>query len=62
VKKNGQGMTKEEKRAFVEAVAAYRQLGEMISHKGNISEIHESIKGIVENANNHYLKRNWRLV
>jgi hypothetical protein len=52
----GQGMTKEEKRAFVEAVAAYRQLGEMISHKGNLSEIHESIKGIVENANNITLK------
>jgi len=52
----GQGMTKEEKRAFVEAVAAYRQLGEMISHKGNISEIHDSIKGIVENANNLTLK------
>ena len=53
---DGQGMTKEEKRAFVEAVAAYRQLGEMISHKGNISEIHDSIKGIVENANNLTLK------
>ena len=51
-----QGMTKEEKRAFVEAVAAYRQLGEMISHKGNLAEIHESIKGIVENANNITLK------
>ena len=53
---DGQGMTKEEKRVFVEAVAAYRQLGEMISHKGNISEIHDSIKGIVENANNLTLK------
>jgi uncharacterized protein (UPF0128 family) len=52
----GQGMTKEEKRAFVEAVAAYRQLGEMISHKGNLAEIHDSIKGIVENANNITLK------
>ena len=51
-----QGMTKEEKRAFVEAVSAYRQLGEMISHKGNLAEIHESIKGIVENANNLTLK------
>ena len=53
---DGQGMTKEEKRAFVEAVAAYRQFGEMISHNGNISEIHDSIKGIVENANNLTLK------
>ena len=53
---DGQGMTKEEKRAFVEAVAAYRQLGEMISHKGNLAEIHDSIKGIVENANNITLK------
>jgi hypothetical protein len=52
----GQGMTKEEKRAFVEAVAAYRQLGEMIAHKGNLSEIHDSIKGIVENANSITLK------
>jgi len=52
----GQGMTKEEKRAFVEAVAAYRQLGEMIAHKGNLAEIHDSIKGIVENANNLTLK------
>jgi hypothetical protein len=52
----GQGMTKEEKRAFVEAVAAYRQLGEMIAHKGNLAEIHDSIKGIVENANSITLK------
>ena len=50
------GMTKEEKRAFVEAVAAYKQLGEMISHKGNLGEIHDSIKNIVENANNITLK------
>jgi hypothetical protein len=53
---DAQGMTKEEKRAFVEAVAAYRQLGEMISHKGNLAEIHDSIKGIVENANSITLK------
>ena len=50
------GMTNEEKRAFVEAVSAYRQFGEMISHKGNLSEIHESIKGIVENANKVTIK------
>jgi len=50
------GMTNEEKRAFVEAVGAYRQLGEMISHKGNLAEIHESIKKIVENANSLTLK------
>ena len=33
----GQGMTKEVKRAIVVAVAAYRQLGELISLIGNIS-------------------------
>ena len=50
------GMTNEEKRAFVEAVGAYRQLGEMISHKGDLAEIHESIKKIVENASSITLK------
>ena len=53
---NEKGMTNEEKRAFVEAVAAYRQLGEMISHKGNLAEIHESIKKIVENASTLTIK------
>lgn len=50
------GMTNEEKKAFLEAVSAYRQLGEMISHKGDLREIHESIKKIVENANSLTLK------
>jgi uncharacterized protein (UPF0128 family) len=50
------GMTNEEKRAFLEAVASYRQLGEMISHKGNLGEIHENIKKIVENAGSLTIK------
>ena len=50
------GMTNEEKRAFLEAVASYRQLGEMISHKGNLAEIHENIKKIVENAGSLTIK------
>ena len=50
------GMTNEEKRAFLEAVASYRQLGEMISHKGNLAEIHENISKIVESASDLTLK------
>lgn len=50
------GMTNEEKRAFVEAVASYRQLGEMISHRGDLIEIHENIKKIVESAGQLTLK------
>lgn len=55
-KENEAGMTNEEKRAFLEAVASYHQLGEMISHKGNLSEIHENIKKIVENASSLTIK------
>jgi hypothetical protein len=55
-KENEKGMTNEEKRAFLEAVASYHQFGEMISHKGNLSEIHENIKNIVENASSLTIK------
>jgi hypothetical protein len=55
-KENEKGMTNEEKRAFLEAVASYHQLGEMISHKGNLSEIHENIKNIVESASSLTIK------
>jgi hypothetical protein len=55
-KENEKGMTNEEKRAFLEAVASYHQFGEMISHKGNLSEIHENIKTIVENASSLTIK------
>jgi hypothetical protein len=55
-KENENGMTNEEKRAFLEAVASYHQLGEMISHKGNLSEIHENIKNIVESASSLTIK------
>jgi len=50
------GMTNEEKKAFLEAVGSYRQLGEMISHKGDLREIHENIKKIVESASSLTLK------
>lgn len=50
------GMTNEEKKAFLKAVSSYRQLGEMISHKGDLREIHENIKNIVENASSLTLK------
>jgi len=53
---NEKGMTNEEKKAFLEAVASYRQLGEMISHKGDLREIHENIKKIVESASSLTLK------
>jgi hypothetical protein len=53
---NEKGMTNEEKKAFLEAVSSYRQLGEMISHKGDLQEIHENIKKIVESASSLTLK------
>jgi|694.fasta_scaffold00044_93 hypothetical protein len=43
-------MTNEEKRAFVEAVASYRKIGEAIYHNGNLMEAYQNIKKIVETA------------
>jgi hypothetical protein len=44
-------MTSEEKRAFLEAVSAYKKFGEAIYRNGDLMETYGSIKGIVENAN-----------
>src|SRR6056300_1646894 len=44
------GMTNEEKRAFLEAVSQYKRFGESIYRTGNLAEVYESIKGIVETA------------
>src|SRR5210317_1004077 len=44
------GMTNEEKRAFLEAVSQYKRFGESIYRSGNLAEVYESIKGIVETA------------
>ena len=44
-------MTSEEKRAFLEAVSAYKKFGETIYRNGDLMETYTAIKGIVENAN-----------
>ena len=49
-------MTHDEKRAFVEAVASYRKIGEAIYHNGNLMEAYENIKNIVETAEKLTLK------
>ena len=49
-------MTPDEKRAFVEAVASYRKIGEAIYHNGNLMEAYENIKKIVETAEKLTLK------
>jgi hypothetical protein len=45
-----EGMTNEEKREFLKAVAEYKRFGESIYRSGNLAEVYESIKGIVETA------------
>ena len=44
-------MTSEEKRAFLEAVSAYKKFGETIYRNGDLMETYGAIKTIVENAN-----------
>ena len=44
-------MTSEEKKAFIEAVSAYRKFGETIYRNGDLMETYGAIKNIVENAN-----------
>jgi hypothetical protein len=44
------GMTNEEKREFLKAVSEYKKFGESIYRSGNLAEVYESIKGIVETA------------
>ena len=46
-----QKMTSEEKKAFLEAVSAYKKFGETIYRNGDLMETYTAIKGIVENAN-----------
>ena len=48
--KEEKGMTNEEKREFLKAVAEYKRFGESIYRSGNLAEVYESIKGIVETA------------
>ena len=44
------GMTNEEKREFHKAVSEYKKFGESIYRSGNLGEVYESIKNIVETA------------
>ena len=44
------GMTNEEKREFLKAVSEYKKFGESIYRSGNLGEVYESIKNIVETA------------
>ena len=44
------GMTNEEKREFLKAVSEYKKFGESIYRSGDLAEVYESIKNIVETA------------
>lgn len=48
--KEEKGMTNEEKREFLKAVSEYKKFGEAIYRSGNLAEVYESVKGIVETA------------
>jgi hypothetical protein len=48
--KEEKGMTNEEKREFLKAVSEYKKFGESIYRSGNLAEVYESVKGIVETA------------
>ena len=45
-------MTKEDKKAFLEAVANYHRLGEMIYRANTLKEVAKTLGGIVEMAEN----------
>tara|TARA_R110000737_G_scaffold148944_1_gene178401 strand:+ start:2559 stop:3446 length:888 start_codon:yes stop_codon:yes gene_type:complete len=44
------GMTNAEKREFLKGVSEYKKFGESIYRTGDLTEVYESIKGIVETA------------
>ena len=43
-------MSKEEKRSFLEAVANFHKLGEMVYGSGRLKEVAETLKSVVERA------------
>lgn len=45
-------MTKEEKKAFLEAVSQYHKLGEMVYRNNQLSELSETLSNIVSTAEN----------
>lgn len=45
-------MTKEEKKAFLEAVSQYHKLGEMVYRNNQLSELSETLGNIVTTAEN----------
>ena len=45
-------MTKEEKKAFLEAVSQYHKLGEMVYRNNQLSELSETLSNIVTTAEN----------
>ena len=45
-------MTKEEKKAFLEAVSQYHKLGEMVYRNNKLSELAETLSSIVTTAEN----------
>ena len=45
-------MTKEEKKAFLEAVSQYHKLGEMVYRNNQLSELSETLNNIVSTAEN----------
>jgi hypothetical protein len=49
-------MTKEDKKAFLEAVANYHRLGEMIYRANTLKEVASTLGGIVEMAENMTLQ------
>ena len=48
--KEEKGMTNEEKKEFLKAVSEYKKFGESIYRSGNLGDVYESIKNIVETA------------
>jgi len=47
---NGNSLSIEEKKQFLESVKMYRELGERIGYRGNLAEVHKMLKSIVEMA------------
>ena len=49
-------MTTEQKHAFLEAVKAYKSFGETVYRNEGLSEVYESIRGLVETAGKNMVK------
>ena len=50
-----QGLTNEDKKAFLEAVANFHKLGEMVYSKAGLQEVTTTLKSVVERAEKFHL-------